>query len=168
MTRDKVYVDPSAVLIGRVSLASGVSIWPCAVLRADENDISVGEGSNVQDQAVLHVNHEHPTRIGKNVTIGHGAVINGADIGDRCIIGMNCTIVEGAVIGEGCIIGAGAVVTGKMNIPPRSLVVGIPAKIIKTDDPTLGERAEENARDYHRLRDEYLEGKCKRLSPSEF
>jgi predicted transcriptional regulator len=80
------------------------------------------------------------------------------------VIGMNCTIVEGAVIGEGCIIGAGAVVTGRMNIPPRSLVIGVPAKIVRSDDPSLEARALENARDYHKLRDEYLSGKHKRLT----
>lgn len=159
-----VYIDPAAVVIGRVTLKDGASVWPCAVLRGDENDIIVGEGSNVQDHAVIHVNSEHPTRIGKDVTIGHGAIINGADIGDRCLIGMNCTIVEGAVIGDECIIGAGAVVTGKMNIPPRSLVIGIPAKVVKSDDATLGERALQNARDYHHLRDEYLKGTFKRLT----
>ena len=162
-----VYIDPAAVVIGRVALEDGVSVWPCAVLRGDENDIIVGEGSNVQDHAVIHVNSEHPTRIGKDVTIGHGAIINGADIGDRCLIGMNCTIVEGAVIGEGCIIGAGAVVTGKMRIPPRSLVVGIPAKVVKSDDATLEERALQNAQDYHHLRDEYLKGTFERLIPTE-
>lgn len=162
-----VYIDPAAVVIGRVALEDGVSVWPCAVLRGDENDIIVGEGSNVQDNAVIHVNSEHPTRIGKDVTIGHGAIINGADIGDRCLIGMNCTIVEGAVIGEGCIIGAGAVVTGKMRIQPRSLVVGIPAKVVKSDDATLEERALQNARDYHHLRDEYLKGTFERLIPTE-
>ena len=159
-----VYIDPASVIIGRVKLADGVSVWPYAVLRGDENDIVVGEGSNVQDQAVIHVNNEHPTIIGKDVTVGHGAIINGAHIGDRCIIGMNCTIVEGAVIGEGCIIGAGAVVTGRMNIPPRSLVIGVPAKIVRSDDPSLDARALENARDYHKLRDEYLSGKHKRLT----
>lgn len=163
-----VYIDPAAVVIGRVTLKDGSSVWPCAVLRGDENDIVVGEGSNVQDHAVIHVNSEHPTVIGKDVTIGHGAVINGAIVGDRCLIGMNCTIVEGAVIGEGCIVGAGAVITGKMRIPPRSLVVGIPAKVVRSDDPSLEARALDNARDYHHLRDEYLTGRYKRLiAPTE-
>jgi len=159
----KVYIDPTAVLIGRVTLGDGVSVWPCAVLRGDENEIVVGEGSNVQDQAVLHVNEEHPTRIGRDVTVGHGAVINGADIGDRCIIGMNSTIVEGAKIGDGCIIGAGAVVTGTMVVPPRSLVVGVPAKVVRSDDPSLETRALENAKAYHKLRDDFLAGRHPRV-----
>lgn len=158
------YIDPAAVLIGRVSLGDGVSIWPGAVLRADQNVIEVGEGSNVQDHAVLHVNEDRPTRLGRDVTVGHGAVINGADVGHRCIIGMNSTVVEGAVIGDGCIIGAGAVVTGTMVVPPRSLVVGVPAKVVRSDDPSLEKRALENARAYHELRDEYLAGRHPRAA----
>lgn len=154
-----IYIDPAAVLIGHISLADGVSIWPCAVLRGDENSISVGGGSNVQDHAVLHVTKEYPTQIGEDVTIGHGAVINGADIGDRCIIGMNCTIIEGAKIGKGSIIGAGAVVTGRTVIPPRSLAIGVPAKVVRSDDPTLEEKTLANARNYHTLRDEFLAGR---------
>ncbi|NLI74649.1 MAG: gamma carbonic anhydrase family protein [Euryarchaeota archaeon] len=158
------YVDPSAIIIGRVTLKDGVSIWPYAVIRGDENYVIVGSGSNVQDHAVLHVTSDHPTIIGEDVTIGHGAIINGASIGDRTLIGMNCTIIEGATIGKGCIIGAGAVVTGKVDIPPYSLVVGIPGKIVRSNDISLETKSLENARDYHHLRDEYLEGKHNRFT----
>ncbi len=159
----KVYIDPTAVIIGDVDIHDGVSIWPYAVLRGDEGKIVVGEGSNVQDHCVLHVGPGFPTIIGKDTTIGHGVIINGAIIGDRCIIGMNSTIVEGAKIGDECIVGANAVITGSMNVPSRSVVVGVPGKIIRQDDETIGQRALQNARNYHHLRDEYLGGKYPRL-----
>lgn len=156
------YIDPTAVLIGNYELAEGVSVWPYAVIRADHDRVVVGEGSNVQEHAVLHVETGYPTHIGRNVTIGHGAIINGATVGDHCIIGMNSTVVEGAVIGDDCIIGANAVITGNMVVPPRSLVVGVPGKVIRSNDPTIHERAERNAIAYHHLRDEHLEGRYRR------
>jgi carbonic anhydrase/acetyltransferase-like protein (isoleucine patch superfamily) len=152
------YIDPTAVLIGNYELGDGVSIWPYAVIRADHDRVVVGEGSNLQEHAVLHVDTGFPTIIGRNVTIGHGAIINGATIGNHCIIGMNATVVEGAVIADDCIVGANAVITGSMAIPPGSVVVGVPGKIIRSNDPSLHERAECNARAYHVLRDEYLSG----------
>jgi len=160
------YIDPTAVLIGDYELGDGVSVWPYAVIRADHDRVVVGEGSNVQEHAVLHVEAGFPTIIGRDVTIGHGAIINGAAVGDCCIIGMNSTVVEGAVIGDDCIIGANAVITGDMRIPPRSVVVGVPGRIVKADDPTVHDRAERNARAYHLLRDEHLEGRYRRYAPS--
>ena len=156
------YIDPTAVLIGDYELGDGVSVWPYAVIRADHDKVRVGEGSNIQEHAVLHVETGHPTIIGKNVTVGQGAIINGATVGDCCIIGMNSTVVEGAVIGDDCIIGANAVITGDMVIPPRSLVVGVPGRIVKENDPTIHERTLHNAVAYHRLRDEHLEGRYHR------
>jgi len=157
------YIDPTAVLIGNYELHDGVSIWPYAVIRADHDKVVVGEGSNVQEHAVLHVDTGFPTLIGKNVTVGHGAIINGATVGDYCIIGMNATVVEGAVIGDDCIIGANAVITGNMEIPPGSVVVGVPGQIIRSNDPSVHERAESNARAYHALRDEHLAGLYRRV-----
>ncbi|MDD1770905.1 MAG: gamma carbonic anhydrase family protein [Methanomassiliicoccales archaeon] len=157
-----IYVDPTAVIIGEVELEDGVSVWPYAVLRGDQERIVVGEGTNVQDSAVLHVGPGRPTVIGKDCSIGHGAVINGAIIGDRCIIGMNSSILDGADVGEECIIGANAVVTSKMSVPPRSVVVGVPGRIVRSNDQTTGERALTNARVYQKLRDEYLAGQHKR------
>lgn len=157
-----IYVDPTAIIIGEVQLADGVSIWPYAVLRGDEERIQVGEGTNVQDHVTLHVGPCAPTIIGRNCTIGHGAVINGAIIGDHCIIGMNSSILDGAKIGEECIIGANAVITNKMDIPPRSVVVGVPGKIVRSDDKSILARAVESARNYQKLRDEYLAGRYRR------
>jgi carbonic anhydrase/acetyltransferase-like protein (isoleucine patch superfamily) len=152
-----IYIDPTAIIIGDVVISDGVSIWPYAVLRGDEGRIVIGEGSNVQDHAVIHVGV-----IGKNVTIGHSAVINNAMVGDHCIIGMNSSILDHAVVGDDCIIGANAVVTGNSLIPPRSVVVGVPGRIIKSDDPTIKAKALESAETYHQLRDEHLSGKYKR------
>lgn len=158
-----IYVDETAVIIGDVELHDGVSVWPFAVIRGDHGGkIIVGENSNVQDHAVLHTAEGRSTTIGKDCTIGHGAIINGAVVGDRCIIGMNSSILDGAVIGEDCIIGANAVITGLSVIPPRSVVVGVPGKIIRSDDPHTRERALESSLSYQRLRDEYLAGRYPR------
>jgi carbonic anhydrase/acetyltransferase-like protein (isoleucine patch superfamily) len=152
-----IYIDPAALIIGEVEIADGVSIWPFAVLRGDEGRIVIGEGSNVQDHVVIHVGS-----IGKNVTIGHAAVINNAMVGDNCIIGMNCSILDHAIIGDECIIGANAVVTGNSMVPPRSVVVGVPGRIIKSEDFTIKAKALDSAKTYHALRDEHLSGKYKR------
>lgn len=162
MPQREVYVDASAVIIGDVELGEGVSIWPTAVLRGDANSIHIGAGSNVQEGAVLHVSHDFPTVIGEMVTIGHGAVINGAKIGDRCIIGINSTILDGAVIGDECIVGANALVTSMSEVPPRSVVMGLPGKVVRHNDLTIREKAEKSARSYEELKDRYLEGRFPR------
>jgi carbonic anhydrase/acetyltransferase-like protein (isoleucine patch superfamily) len=162
ISNDRVYIDPSAVIIGDVTIRAGVSVWPFAVLRADLNSIDIGEGSNVQDHVAVHGNEGFPNKIGKNVSIGHGAVIHGVTIGDNCIIGMHSTLMNGAEIGDECIIGGGALITGGTKIPARSVVVGVPGKIIKQEDVTIKEKALRNADEYHKLRDAYLSGKYKR------
>ncbi|MGD0057191.1 MAG: gamma carbonic anhydrase family protein [Methanomassiliicoccales archaeon] len=161
VSEDKVYIDPTAVIIGDVTIEAGVSVWPFAVLRGDLNRIVIGEGSNIQDHVAVHSNTDFPNIIGKNVSIGHGAVVHGVMIGDNCIIGMHSTLMTGAVIGEECIVGGGALITGGTKIPPRSIVVGLPGKIIRQDDSTIKEKAIENACEYHKLRDAYLSGKHK-------
>jgi len=148
MTDRCIYVDSTAVVLGDVKLADGVSIWPNAVLRGDSNRIEIGTNSNVQDNSVIHCSENYPTIVGKDCTIGHGAVINGAIIGDLCIIGMNSTILDGAVIGDECIIGAGAVITGKTLIPPRSVVMGVPGKVTRHNDMTLREKAQKSSENY--------------------
>lgn len=162
MPQREVYVDASAVIIGDVELGEGVSIWPTAVLRGDANSIHVGAGSNVQEGAVLHVSHDFPTVIGEMVTIGHGAVINGAKIGDRCIIGINSTILDGAIIGDECIVGANALVTSMSEVPPRSVVMGLPGKVVRHNDLTIREKAEKSARSYEELKDRHLDGRFPR------
>lgn len=162
MPERKVFVHPAAVIIGDVELDEDVSIWPTAVLRGDSNHIRVGAGTNVQEGAVIHTSHDFPSVIGKMVTVGHGAVINGACIGDRCIIGINSTILDGAIIGDECIIGANALVTGLTEIPPRSVVMGLPGKVVRHNDLTIKERAERSAESYIELKNVHLEGRFPR------
>jgi carbonic anhydrase/acetyltransferase-like protein (isoleucine patch superfamily) len=130
------YVAENAAVLGRVSLAKGCSVWYGAVLRGDLASITVGEYSNIQDGCVLHCDPGKDLVIGKHVTVGHLAMIHAKSVGDRCLIGIHSTLLSGAVIGEGSIIAAGAVVREDQVIPPRSIVVGVPGKIIgqTTDD----------------------------------
>lgn len=127
----KVYTAPNATVVGDVVLGEHVNIWYGAVLRGDNGTITVGEGTNIQDNAVLH----DPTVVGKHCTIGHGAIIHGCTIGDGCLIGMGAIILNGAVLEEGCLVGAGAVVTGKTHAAPGSMLLGSPAKVIKQLSP---------------------------------
>lgn len=126
------YLAPGSVIIGDVHLGPQTSVWPCAVLRGDIQTIRVGKGSNIQDGAVVHLADEYPALIGEYVTVGHRATIHACTIGDRCLIGMGATILDGAIIGEESIIGAHALVTQRTVIPPGSLVLGSPGKIIKS------------------------------------
>jgi carbonic anhydrase/acetyltransferase-like protein (isoleucine patch superfamily) len=124
------YVDASAQVIGDVEIGPESSIWMCAVVRGDVNFIRIGARSNVQDGSIVHVMHEtHPTRIGDDVTIGHAAVVHGCTIADRVLVGMSATILNGAVIGADSIVAAGSLVTEGMVVPPRSMVMGVPAKV---------------------------------------
>lgn len=129
------YVAPGAQIMGRVTLAAGSSIWFNAVLRGDDEPITIGENSNVQDNATLHIDPGYPVIVGKNVVIGHNAIVHGATIEDDVLIGMHSTILTGATIGQGSIVGAGALVPEGADIPPNSLVVGIPAKVVRSTTP---------------------------------
>lgn len=130
----------TAVIIGDVELGAGVSVWPQAVLRGDYNAIRVGARTNIQDGAVLHNDHGHALVIGADCVIGHRAVVHGCVIGDRCLIGIGAIVLNGAVIGEECVIGAGAVVAEGKEIPPRSLVLGVPGKVVRATSPENLER----------------------------
>ena len=122
-----IYTAPNATVIGDVTLGNNVNIWYGAVLRGDNGAITVGEGTNIQDNAVLH----EETRIGKNCTIGHGAIVHGCTVGDGCVIGMGAIVLTGAVLGDHCLVGAGAVVTGKTAAPAGSMLLGAPAKVVR-------------------------------------
>lgn len=128
---DAYFVAPSAAVIGRVKLGRDANVWFSAVLRGDTNQITVGARSNVQDTAVLHVDDDAPCIIGNDVTIGHGATVHGCKIGNGSLIGIGATILSHAVIGERCLIGAGALVTERKQIPDRSLVIGVPARVVR-------------------------------------
>jgi carbonic anhydrase/acetyltransferase-like protein (isoleucine patch superfamily) len=125
------YVHPRAVVIGNVVLGPAASVWPCAVLRGDIAPIEVGEGANIQDGAVVHVADGLPAVVGARVTVGHLAMIHACRIGDECLIGMHATILDGAIIGARSIVGAQALVTKGTVIPPGSLVLGSPAKVVR-------------------------------------
>lgn len=128
---ESAFVAGSADVIGRVTLGEEASIWYNATLRGDINEIVVGPRSNVQDQAVLHLADDHGCQIGELVTIGHSAVVHACTVKDEVLVGMGAIILDGAVIGERSIIGANALVTGGMEVPPGSLVLGSPAKVVR-------------------------------------
>lgn len=128
------WVAPDANIIGNVVLEDGASVWFGATLRGDNEPILVGEGSNIQENCVLHTDLGSPLSIGKNCTIGHKAMLHGCTIGAGSLIGMGATILNNAVIGKGCLIGAGALVTEGKTIPDGSMVLGSPGKVVKQLD----------------------------------
>jgi carbonic anhydrase/acetyltransferase-like protein (isoleucine patch superfamily) len=128
-----VFIDDSAQVIGDVEIGDESSVWMCVVIRGDVNWIKIGKRSNVQDGTVVHVmTKTHPTTIGDNVTIGHGAIVHGCTIEDRCLIGMGAILLNGAHVGAGSIVAAGTLLVEGMNVPPRSLVMGSPGKVRRT------------------------------------
>ncbi|KAE9628011.1 gamma carbonic anhydrase family protein [Sedimentitalea sp. CY04] len=126
---DDVFVAPNASIIGNVEIAEKASVWFGVVIRGDNDLMRIGEGSNIQDNCVLHSDPGFPLTIGRNCTIGHSAIVHGCTISDGTLIGMGATVLNGAVIGRNCLIGAGALVTEKTVIPDNSLVVGSPARV---------------------------------------
>ena len=136
------FVAWNAEILGRVTLGEGASVWYGAVLRGDIDAIKVGIGSNVQDGSVLHVDEGQACVLGDWVTVGHGAVVHACTVGDRCLVGMGAVILDRAVIGEDSIVGAGALVTQGKTFPPRSMILGSPAKVARplTDEEVAGLR----------------------------
>lgn len=144
-------------ICGNVTLGESVSLYPGAVIRAEETPVTIGEGTNIQDNCVIHIKGgAFETHIGKNVSIGHGAIVHGATIGDNTTVGMGAIVQDGAVIGKDCLIGAGSIVTGKTNVPDGHLAFGSPAKVVKA----LGEAEIENLRHsskhYREMAQEYM------------
>ena len=148
----KIYIAPGAHIVGDVQLAHNVSIWYNAVLRGDRGAIIVGEGSNVQDNCVIH----EGTTVGKGCSIGHGAILHGCTVGDDCVIGMGAIVLNGAVLADHCLVGAGSVVTGKMDAPAGSLILGNPAKVVKPLSQEQIDYIHEDAELYIRLAQEGL------------
>lgn len=138
LVADDCYVAPNATLLGDVTLCESSSVWFQSVLRADLNSIRVGPGSNVQDGAVVHVSDDHPTLIGARVTVGHSAVLHACTVGDEVLVGMNAVVLDGAQIGDRSIIGANALVTAGTKVPPGSLFLGSPGRVVRS--LTLGEQ----------------------------
>lgn len=143
------FVAPNAVVMGQVSLAAGVSIWYGAVVRGDVERIEIGESSNIQDGAILHGDPGKPTILEDHVTVGHRAVIHSAYIERGCLIGIGAVVLDGVRVGAGSIVGAGAVVS--KDVPPLSLVVGVPAKLLRELADTEAEELIEHARRYEKL-----------------
>ena len=151
------FIAPNAVIIGNVTIGKNCGVFPNAVIRGDENSIVIGDGSNIQDCCVIHTDAEHQVKIGKNVTIGHAAMIHGATILDDCLIGIHATVLNGARISSGSIIGACALVTEDMIVPEHSLILGVPGKIIK-QDPQFVDMIRKNAEIYQKLSQKHKQG----------
>ena len=141
-----VLITEGVTVVGDVRLGKGVNIWYGAVLRGDMGPITIGEDTNIQDSAILH----EETVVGRGCTIGHGAIVHGCTVGDNTLIGMGATVLNGARIGSDCIVGAGALVTGKMDAPDGSMILGSPAKVVR---PLTAEEIESNRASM----EEYLE-----------
>jgi carbonic anhydrase/acetyltransferase-like protein (isoleucine patch superfamily) len=151
------YIAPNAIIIGNVTIGKNCGVYPHVVIRGDENAIVIEDGSNIQDCCVIHTDAEHQVHIGKNVSVGHAAVIHGATIADDCLIGIHATVLNGAQIQPGSIIGACALVTEKMVVPEHSLVLGIPGKIIR-QDPQYTKVIRNNAEVYQNLSRKHKKG----------
>ena len=145
------FVAASAAVVGDVTLAAGSSVWYGAVLRGDEGSIYVGENANVQDNAVLHCDPGGRILLHREVTVGHGAVVHGAEVGEGSLIGMHATLLNGCKVGRGCIIGACALVPEGKVIPDGALAVGVPARVVKDVSPAQAALIKANAIAYAQL-----------------
>ena len=151
------FVAPNATVQGDVILKPGSTVWYGAVLRGDDGTLTLGENSNVQDNAVLHCDVGGAVTLGRSVTVGHSAVVHGCTVGDNVLIGMGATVLNGAKIGDNCIVGAGALVTGKMDAPAGSMILGSPAKVVRPLTEAEIESNRESAREYCHQADRYRE-----------
>ena len=154
---DDSFIAPSAALIGDVVLEAEASVWFGAVLRGDFDRIVVGEGSCVQDNAVVHTGEGRPTIVGANVTVGHAAMLEGCVVEDGAVIAMGAIVLQGARVGAGALVAAGSVVREGQEIPPRSLAAGVPAVVKKEVDGSSRRWVETAAAEYRQLRRRYLE-----------
>ncbi|MGE4453078.1 MAG: gamma carbonic anhydrase family protein [Sphaerochaeta sp.] len=152
------YIAPSADVIGKVILEEGVSVWFHATLRGDVNTIHIGKQSNIQDNVVAHVDRDAPLTVGERCTVGHGAIIHACTIGDDCLIGMGSIILNNAVIGNQSIVAAGALVPQNKKFPPRSLLVGTPAKLVRTLTDEDLRNMQENTQEYWQYAHELTTG----------
>jgi len=136
-----VYIDPQAVVIGDVVIGEDSSVWPCAVLRGDYHSIRIGARTSIQDGCVLHIQGQsYPLSVGDGVTVGHGVILHGCTVESHCLIGMGAILLNGSKIGSGSIVAAGTLIPERMEIPPGSLVMGVPGKVRRSI--TEAERAE--------------------------
>ena len=142
-----IYIAPNATVVGDVQLEENANIWYGAVLRGDSGRIIVGEGSNIQDNCIVH----EQTTLGKYCTVGHGAILHGCTVGDHCMIGMGAIVLDGVVLEAGCLVGAGALVTGKTYAPAGSVLLGSPARVVKQVTAEQAEGQRRNAQHYIQL-----------------
>ncbi|HVR86935.1 MAG TPA: gamma carbonic anhydrase family protein [Planctomycetota bacterium] len=152
------FVAENAVVCGRVSLARGSSVWYGAVLRGDMSSITVGEYTNIQDGSVLHCDPGKDLGVGRYVTVGHLAMIHAKSVGEGCLIGIHSTLLSGAVVGDACLIAAGALVKEDQVIPDRSIVVGVPGKIIGQTDEAFLRQSMDRAMRYHATARRHADG----------
>lgn len=153
-TDENVVILPGAKVCGDVTFGPGCSVWYNAVIRGDDNPVIFGRNCNVQDNAVFHPGRT-PLIIGDNVTVGHGAIVHCVSVGEGTVIGMGAILVQGAVIGKNCVVGAGAVVTGKMNAPDGSMILGSPARVVRALTEDEIRENYENAAHYAEKRELY-------------
>ncbi|HYW30002.1 MAG TPA: gamma carbonic anhydrase family protein [Gemmatimonas sp.] len=153
-----VWIHESAVVLGDVTFGADVSVWPLVVIRGDVERILIGDRTNIQDGAVIHCDPGVPTIIGNDCVIGHRAIVHGSRLEDGVLIGMGAILLNGTHVGAGSIIGAGAVCTERMMIPPGSLVVGIPAKVVRALSSEASAKTIANARRYADLKEKYKRG----------
>jgi len=159
------WVAPDATIVGNVEMGEECSVWFGCVIRGDVHKIRIGDRTNIQDLTMIHVTHYkkpdmsdgHPTIIGNDVTVGHRVMLHGCTIEDACLIGMNSTILDGAVIGKESIVGAGALVTGGKSFPPRSLIIGSPAKAVRELTDEEVEELYASARRYVAFKNDYID-----------
>lgn len=152
------WVAPDAKIIGRVVLEQKASVWFGAVLRGDNEEIRIGQGSNVQDLCVLHTDPGKPLSIGKDCTIGHRAILHGCTIGDNALVGMGATVLNGAIIGPGALIGAGALVSEGKEIPAGALVLGAPGRVVRILDEAAQLQLRDGALQYQANADRFRKG----------
>ena len=152
------WIAPDANLIGRIVVEEAASVWFCCTLRGDNEVITLGEGSNIQENCVLHTDMGYPLTIGKGCTIGHKVMLHGCTIGDNSLIGMGATVLNGAKIGKNCLVGAGALITEGKEIPDGSLVMGVPGKVVRELDEAAIEGLRKSALGYQANMRRFREG----------
>lgn len=160
---DHCFIAPSASVIGDVVIEDNASVWFGVTIRADNDRITIGEGSNIQDGSVLHVDAGVPLLVGRNVTVGHKAMLHGCTIGEGTLIGINAVVLNRAVIGKGCLIGANALVTERMEVPDGSMVLGSPGKVVKVLSDNIKQKLFQSAIGYQNKAREF----AKSLRPIE-
>ncbi|MDQ3995502.1 MAG: gamma carbonic anhydrase family protein [Gemmatimonadota bacterium] len=157
------FVHPDAIVFGDVTLGARVSVWPTAVIRGDTDRIAIGPDSNVQDGTIIHVDHGVPTTVGRRVAIGHRAIVHGSTVDDDCLIAMGAILLNGVVIGSGSIVGAGALCREGMHVPPNSLVLGVPGRIVRETTSAERDRIARTVQSYLDLQQAHRRGHYPRV-----